>query len=185
MSVAVDESGPAIGRMTQESRITLRLLHPTQGHVVHRWSFQSRPTIRIGRADENEVTVEDPSVSRRHAELRYTDGEWELCNLGRNGTTMGGKRVTHVRLKTAETFRLGPTGPLFEFREGGAMLTGPESLDATTISKTVDLESALVVDEQRRDADLRQIVDSPFFRRLQQDAVRLRQRRARTTKTDD
>src|SRR4051794_38832392 len=45
-------------------------------------------TVRIGRDDDNDVTVDDLLVSRHHAELHaQSDGRYELADLGsRNGT---------------------------------------------------------------------------------------------------
>lgn len=54
------------------------------------------PLVRIGRATDNDVVVDDPHVSRYHAELRRENGDWLLCDLNTaNGTKLDGRRV-HV-----------------------------------------------------------------------------------------
>ncbi len=50
--------------------------------------------LRIGRSDENEVTLTDPSLSRRHAEIYHENGAWMLKDSGsRNGTLVGGRAI--------------------------------------------------------------------------------------------
>jgi hypothetical protein len=47
----------------------------------------------IGRSQEGELVVLAGSVSREHAELKHTDGKWQLRDLGsRNGTFVDGVR---------------------------------------------------------------------------------------------
>ncbi|MEV6316373.1 FHA domain-containing protein [Streptomyces sp. NPDC051776] len=55
--------------------------------------------LRIGRAQDNELVVEGPYVSRRHAEFRPTpDGRFEIVDLGsHNGTYVNGQPV-HRRI---------------------------------------------------------------------------------------
>lgn len=60
-----------------------------------RWSDVLRlapdqPAI-IGRASTNSVTIRSHQASRRHAEIRWDDGQWWLRDLAsRNGTRVGG-----------------------------------------------------------------------------------------------
>jgi hypothetical protein len=49
----------------------------------------------IGRAPSCDFVLADPTVSRRHAELRRDEGRWTLIDLGStNGTRLNGWRVT-------------------------------------------------------------------------------------------
>ena len=49
----------------------------------------------LGRHELCEVHLEDATVSRRHASLRWRDGVWMLLDLGStNGTWVNGRRVT-------------------------------------------------------------------------------------------
>ena len=52
--------------------------------------------LRIGRAPDNDLVVDDLIVSRYHAELRSTpDGHYEITDLGSpNGTYVNGRRVS-------------------------------------------------------------------------------------------
>ena len=50
--------------------------------------------LRIGRAEDNDVEVDDLSVSRHHAELRNTGGGYEIVDLdSRNGTFLNGSPI--------------------------------------------------------------------------------------------
>lgn len=65
----------------------------------------------IGRLPGSEVFVEDPRVSRRHAEIRIVDGEVTLRDLGStNGTFVNGTRVTRpVVLADGDQITVGTT----------------------------------------------------------------------------
>jgi hypothetical protein len=63
----------------------------------------------IGRSSECDCVVVEPSVSRRHAELRRAGGQWLLRDLGsRNGTRVNGMRVTEeVEVRPGDQVSLG------------------------------------------------------------------------------
>ena len=57
-----------------------------------------QPSIIVGRDDGADVLIDNPSVSRRHAEIRLGDGGWEIEDLGSsNGTFLGGGRIEGPR----------------------------------------------------------------------------------------
>ena len=69
----------------------------------------------IGRSHECDITVEDPNVSRRHAEVRREDGGWWIVDLGStNGIEVNGKRVDRARLEPDDQVTLGRTELTFE-----------------------------------------------------------------------
>lgn len=74
----------------------------------------------IGRSKECDVSLDDASVSRRHAEVRAgPDGYW-IADLGStNGTEVNGKRVDRVRLEPGDVVTLGQTVLRFEHAPGG------------------------------------------------------------------
>ena len=50
----------------------------------------------IGRSRQCDVMIDDPNVSRRHAEVRPRGGAWVLTDLGStNGSSLNGRRVNH------------------------------------------------------------------------------------------
>jgi len=67
-----------------------------------------RPRIRIGRAPDNDVVVDDILVSRYHAELLVTPGGYEIIDLGsHNGTFVDGQRVDRARVDETNFIGLG------------------------------------------------------------------------------
>ena len=92
--------------------ITLTLLHPLQSVAVQSWSFHDEPSIKIGRATNNEVVLYSAVVSRHHVEVRKSGiDEWEVLNLGSNGTYIDGKRVEQSPALDGMIFRLASSGP--------------------------------------------------------------------------
>ena len=53
------------------------------------------PVVRIGRAFDNEIVLEYPQISRKHAELRYSQGFFEIIDTDSTGGTF----VNGVRIK--------------------------------------------------------------------------------------
>ncbi|HEV2637259.1 MAG TPA: ATP-binding cassette domain-containing protein [Actinocrinis sp.] len=75
--------------------------------------------MRIGRALDNEIVVDDLLASRHHAELRKTrDGGYEIADLGtHNGTFVDGRRITgRSRLDEGSLVAIGHT--LLRLRHG-------------------------------------------------------------------
>jgi len=83
---------------------------------VHRFSGQA--TITIGRADTNDVIIEDKRVSRRHCEISFdeVDGEWKIFDLASaNGVQISGALVIEARLSPKSIIRLGEVEGNIEF----------------------------------------------------------------------
>ena len=69
----------------------------------------------VGRSRECDITVEDPNISRRHAELRLENGAWSITDLGStNGVEINGERVRTARLEPGDRIVLGRTELVFE-----------------------------------------------------------------------
>lgn len=67
--------------------------------------------IRIGRATDNDVILYSAVVSRHHVELRRHGRNWEVVNLGANGTYVEGKRITEAPIADGTLIRLARSGP--------------------------------------------------------------------------
>ena len=67
-------------------------------------------TISIGRSKDNDLVLDDPTVSRHHARITYQDGRYTIENLsGASGTRVSGKNVGVGPIASGETVKLGNT----------------------------------------------------------------------------
>jgi len=65
-------------------------------------------TMRLGRALDNDLVLEDASVSRHHASISASNGSFHLKDLGsQNGTYVRGERVSEATLADGDAIRLG------------------------------------------------------------------------------
>ncbi|WP_405673461.1 FHA domain-containing protein [Streptomyces sp. NBC_01530] len=98
-------------------------------------------TVRIGRAPENDLVIDDLVVSRRHAELRArSKGAYEIADLGsHNGTFLNGSPVTVAPIGPGDIVGIGHSA----FSLVGDQLqeyvdTGEVSLDVQDLTVAVD-----------------------------------------------
>ena len=72
--------------------------------------------VTLGRSRQCDVMVDDPNVSRSHAEIRPRGGSWVLTDLGStNGSRLNGGRVEGTEvLKPGDEIELGTTVLRFE-----------------------------------------------------------------------
>jgi hypothetical protein len=69
----------------------------------------------VGRSREADLVLQDPNVSRRHAELRREDGGWQIVDLGStNGIKVNGRRVDNAALRPGDQVTIGVTDLTFE-----------------------------------------------------------------------
>jgi len=74
------------------------------------FKFRIKPTgvASVGRDIENEVVLDDPAASRRHAEIEFKDGAYVLTDLGSiNGTMVNDHRVTAQKLADGDRIVVG------------------------------------------------------------------------------
>ena len=77
-------------------------------------------TARIGRAPDNDLVTEAPTVSRHHGVLRWGATGWEFENAGSAPTFVGGQQVTRVLVDRPLSLTLGsPDGPVLQFPAAG------------------------------------------------------------------
>jgi len=69
----------------------------------------------LGRSRECDVVLNDPNVSRQHAELRRDGSHWTVFDLGStNGVKVNRRRVEQATLEDGDTITLGITDLTFE-----------------------------------------------------------------------
>ena len=83
--------------------------------------------VNIGRRDDNDLVIDDPRVSRSHAQLRASHGNYILFDLdSKGGSFVNGQRVTQKILVPQDVISLAGV-PLVYGQETG----GPAALDHT------------------------------------------------------
>jgi hypothetical protein len=69
----------------------------------------------VGRSREADIVLQDPNVSRRHAELRREHDGWQIVDLGStNGIKVNGRRVNNQQLSAGDQITIGVTDLTFE-----------------------------------------------------------------------
>ena len=64
--------------------------------------------ITVGRTSENDIQLDDPSISSHHASFQLRDGQYVLKDLGStNGTEVNGQRITETVLGNNDRLRFG------------------------------------------------------------------------------
>ena len=82
------------------------------GPVTHELTEE---LITLGRAPDNMIVLEDPSVSGRHAQLQRSDDVYRVKDLGStNGTRVNSENVTEVTLRFGDRLRFGKLEARFE-----------------------------------------------------------------------
>jgi len=107
-------------------------------------------TVRIGRAADNDLVVDDLIVSRRHAELRaMPDGTYEIVDLGsHNGTYLNGQPVSRAPMGPGDIVGIGHSAfclvgdQLQEYVD-----TGEVSLDVQDLTVAVDHGRKILLDQ--------------------------------------
>jgi FhaA, N-terminal domain/FHA domain len=74
----------------------------------------------LGRSRDCDITLEDPNVSRHHAEVRPSGGSWTVRDLGStNGVKVNGRRIDAARpqsLKPGDVVELGTSRITFDLK---------------------------------------------------------------------
>jgi hypothetical protein len=86
--------------------------------AVLRWNGQRRALDKrrsvLGRSRDVDIQIEDPNVSRRHAEIVQEGSVFWLVDLGStNGTEVEGRRVQRAQLAEGSRFTVGETTVTF------------------------------------------------------------------------
>jgi ABC-type multidrug transport system ATPase subunit/pSer/pThr/pTyr-binding forkhead associated (FHA) protein len=112
-------------------------VEPSPGSVLA--SHVVSGTIRIGRAPENDVVLEDLTVSRRHAELRPLDRDrYELTDLGsRVGTFVDGRRVSTAVVEDGALIGIGRHVMVLRDGRLDAFVDDGVTLEVTDLSVSV------------------------------------------------
>jgi HD-GYP domain-containing protein (c-di-GMP phosphodiesterase class II) len=79
-----------------------RIRIESAGQLFMGRAWESRTPVRVGRADNLEIVLDHPTISRHHAEIRFDQRGWMLRDLGStNGTFLNGVRVGQAERRLA------------------------------------------------------------------------------------
>ena len=111
-------------------------LHVLQGSDKGRTYQTPSEAVVIGRSSD-QIQLSDHSASRRHAEIRPSNGSWLLIDLNSsNGTYLNGQRVVSpTPLKHGDQIKVGSTLLVFSGKEHVEGFSG-----AQAIQDLVDLD---------------------------------------------
>jgi ABC-type multidrug transport system ATPase subunit/ABC-type multidrug transport system permease subunit len=133
----------------QETRMGVGSGRPLRAEVV-RFDGQR---LRIGRDASNHLVLDDPNVSRLHAEVIGADGAVTLRDLSsRNGTRVDGERVERARLSAGSEIGIGPYRLVFDGTEflarddRGALRLDAERLSVRVRDKEILAETTLSIE---------------------------------------
>src|SRR5713101_333366 len=120
----VRDSSTPLG-MTEQNRSTnmpkLILTTEAQGKVAYEFT---EDLITVGRAPDNMIVVDDPSVSSRHAQLELSGEVYRIKDLeSTNGTRVNGIPITETTLRFEDRIRFGAIEARF-----GADMRGTQPL---------------------------------------------------------
>ncbi len=74
----------------------------------------TKPVVTIGRALDNDVVIDDPRVSRHHAQLRLRQGRYVLYDTGSSGGTLvNNQPVSEVALSAGDVISLAGAQVIF------------------------------------------------------------------------
>ncbi|WP_152629299.1 FHA domain-containing protein, partial [Streptacidiphilus jiangxiensis] len=77
-----------------------------------------RPVLVLGRSTEADVRVDDPGVSRRHAEIRVGNPSMVLDLGSTNGIVVDGQHTTRATLRDGSRIVVGSTTIVYRQAEG-------------------------------------------------------------------
>lgn len=101
-------SEPAPSPVPSRPAAASRLVVLTAPLAGAEFTLPERGDLRIGRAEELEITIDHRSVSREHARLSCDGGRFRLVDRGSsNGLLVNGERVTDAELKAGDVLELG------------------------------------------------------------------------------
>lgn len=98
----------------------------------------------IGRNLNNNLVLNDPTVSRFHAEIHYQDSQFKLIDKNSSsGTYLNNKRIDESTLFAGDIIQISHTPIMFMFK--GASITNK------TMKNTGQLKKSYPVDRAERD----------------------------------
>jgi putative nucleotidyltransferase with HDIG domain len=116
---------------------SIRLRRANRDGQVKTWESTTR--LRIGRLETLEISVDDSSVSRQHAEVYASNRGWRLRDLkSTNGTFLNGSRLASADwpLRLHDIIKCGNVTLIVEDLKNGGELDGADNPDQLVVEAT-------------------------------------------------
>ena len=115
------DSEDALEQLTDEERKVISQLNPESAMlIIHRGPNRGErflldsPETTIGRSGDNDVLLDDVTVSRKHANIRRAGERFELIDLGSlNGTYVNNNSIARATLSSGDEIQFGKFHMLF------------------------------------------------------------------------
>lgn len=115
------DSSDALEQLTEEERQLISQLNPDSAMlIIHRGPNRGErfllnsPETSIGRSGENDILLDDVTVSRKHANIRRAGERFELIDLGSlNGTYVNNNSIARATLNSGDEIQFGKFHMLF------------------------------------------------------------------------
>lgn len=123
--------------LSQPPKLIVRL----KNRPLKTYNFTGKQ-ITIGRLPENDIVIDNLSVSRKHAVIHSVRSGYVLRDMGsKNGTLLNGEKVEHGELKAGDAITIGKYEIIFQITTGEESNT--DTLDQTVIIPRFHSESGL------------------------------------------
>lgn len=117
---SVDDAD-ALEQLTEEERKVISQLNPDSAMlIIHRGPNRGErfllnsPETSIGRSGDNDILLDDVTVSRKHANIRRAGDRFELIDLGSlNGTYVNNNSIARATLSSGDEIQFGKFHMLF------------------------------------------------------------------------
>jgi pSer/pThr/pTyr-binding forkhead associated (FHA) protein len=111
----------ALEQLTESERNLISQLNPDSAMlIIHRGPNRGErflinsPETTIGRSSDNDVVLDDVTVSRKHANIRRAGERFELIDLGSlNGTYVNNNSIARATLNSGDEIQFGKFHMLF------------------------------------------------------------------------
>ena len=122
------DSSDALEQLTDEERNVISQLNPESAMlIIHRGPNRGErfllnsPETSIGRSGDNDVFLDDVTVSRKHANIRRAGERFELIDLGSlNGTYVNNNSIARATLNSGDEIQFGKFHMLFVQKIGNS-----------------------------------------------------------------
>jgi pSer/pThr/pTyr-binding forkhead associated (FHA) protein len=85
----------------------------------------SETIINIGRSQDNDIILEEPTTSRHHVQIRWRFGVYTLFDTHSSaGTRVNNKPVTEHHLQDGDVIRIGSSTIVFMYSQAGTSSPG-------------------------------------------------------------